>query len=339
MSLTTKQSATLFPSFGIVVIGKNEEKNLHSCFTSIRKASPESPLVYVDSSSTDNSVAIAKAFEAEIVELNNFELINAARARNAGFKMICQLHPHVRYVQFVDGDCTLDFNWIDDALGAFLAPNQNLAIVCGRLSEIGDESSIFNRIAGIEWEHPPGETESCGGIFIVKNRLFDEIGGFNQSFSAGEEPELCNRLRKKGYKILRLDSQMAWHDADMLTFKQWWVRQIRTGYGGLDVNIRADKELFASNIKSARLWGLGWPSITAFLTVVGFYYFGLGGVALGLCSGIAILAIQIARISIQIQNKGFSMSLSNTYAFFTLLSKPAQVIGQARLLWSLRSGR
>lgn len=338
MSLTVQQSKTLLAPVGIVVIGKNEGKHLHACFSSIRKASPESPLVYVDSASTDNSVAIAKTFEAEVVELNHCELINAARARNVGFKMICQLHPNIQYVQFVDGDCTLDIKWINKAVGAFLEINKNIAIVCGRLTEIGNKASIYNRMAGIEWDNPSGETESCGGIFLVKARRFDEIGGFNQSFNAGEEPELCYRLRKIGYKIIRLDVQMAWHDSDMQTFKQWWARQIRTGYGGLDVNMRANKELFASTIKSALLWGLGWPFATAFLIIVGFYCFGIGGIALGLCCGIAILAIQIARISIYTQNKGFSMSLSNAYAFFTLLSKPAQLIGQARLLWNLRSG-
>ena len=337
MSSTAQESTNSLPTVAIVVIGKNEEKHLHSCFSSIRKASAEFPLVYVDSASTDNSVAIAKTFKADIVELNPYELISPARARNEGFKRISQLYPNTKYIQFVDGDCALDPQWIDNTVGAFLASNKNIAIICGRLTEIGDKSSIYNRMAEIEWDHPPGETASCGGIFIVKTRQFDEIGGFNQSFNAGEEPELCYRLRRKGYKILRLDAQMAWHDSDMQTFKQWWARQIRTGYGGLYVNMRTDKELYASTIKSARLWAIGWPSVTAFMIIAGFYCFGPGGVALGLCSGIAVLAIQIARISIQTQNKGFSMSLSIAYAFFTLLSKLAQVIGQARLLRHLRS--
>jgi hypothetical protein len=31
--------------------------------------------------------------------------------------------------------------------------------------------------------------------------------------SAGEEPELCVRLRRRGWRILRLDAEMTRHDA------------------------------------------------------------------------------------------------------------------------------
>ena len=42
--------------------------------------------------------------------------------------------------------------------------------------------------------------------------------GFNATLIAGEEPELCLRLRQKGWEIWRLDAEMTLHDAAMTKF-------------------------------------------------------------------------------------------------------------------------
>ena len=52
---------------GVVIIGRNEGPRLKACFESICGAT--APLVYVDSGSTDKSVAIAKNSGIEVVEL------------------------------------------------------------------------------------------------------------------------------------------------------------------------------------------------------------------------------------------------------------------------------
>jgi hypothetical protein len=48
---------------------------------------------------------------------------------------------------------------------------------------------------------------------------------------AGEEPELCVRLRGVGWRIHRLSAEMTLHDAAMTHIGQWWRRTVRTGYG------------------------------------------------------------------------------------------------------------
>ena len=51
------------------------------------------------------------------------------------------------------------------------------------------------------------------------------VGGFNPAVIAGEEPELCVRLRQAGWKIHRLDAEMTLHDAAMTSWRQWWKRE------------------------------------------------------------------------------------------------------------------
>lgn len=66
---------------GAVVIGRNEGARLKRCLTSL--APQISHLVYVDSGSHDDSVALAKSFGATVVELGNATPFTAARVMQA----------------------------------------------------------------------------------------------------------------------------------------------------------------------------------------------------------------------------------------------------------------
>src|SRR5262245_4687032 len=111
---------------GVVVIGRNEGARLVECLKSVRAATES--VVYVDSGSTDNSVAAAKEQGAVVVMLDLSRPFTAARARNEGFQALEKLRPDVRFVQFVDGDCALVSGWIDKAR-AFIAQQEKVAIV------------------------------------------------------------------------------------------------------------------------------------------------------------------------------------------------------------------
>src|SRR5262245_4001014 len=126
--------------FGAVAIGRNEGERLRRCLDSL-SAAPA--VVYVDSSSTDGSPELARHLGAEVVELDMRLPFTAARARNAGFKRLAELAPHMALVQFVDGDCELYPGWPSTAL-AFLEANPGVAAVAGRLRERHPESSVYN---------------------------------------------------------------------------------------------------------------------------------------------------------------------------------------------------
>jgi GT2 family glycosyltransferase len=212
---------------GVVAIGRNEGARIDTC---IRSAVTRSALVlYVDSGSTDDSVLLAKSAGAEIVGLDTSLPFTAARARNRGYRRLRQLAPELSYVQFVDGDCEIEANWIETA-SAFLDLNQNVAVVCGRRRERFPTRSIYNRLCDIEWDTPIGPAKACGGDALIRTDAFEQIGGYREDLIAGEEPELCLRLRTAGWKIWRLDAEMTQHDAAVLHFSQWWRRHVRSGY-------------------------------------------------------------------------------------------------------------
>ena len=72
--------AVKFDDVGVVVIGRNEGQRLVECLISVRAATRN--VVYVDSGSTDNSVAAAKKIGVSVVFLDLTKPFTAARARN-----------------------------------------------------------------------------------------------------------------------------------------------------------------------------------------------------------------------------------------------------------------
>src|SRR4051812_30057032 len=115
------------PALGVVVIGRNEGERLVKCLASVRAAG--CPVVYVDSGSSDNSVAVAKSYGAEVVALDPARPFSAARARNEGHAHLIGRFPTIRHVQFIDGDCTLIEGWLEAATAALDADPKRAAVM------------------------------------------------------------------------------------------------------------------------------------------------------------------------------------------------------------------
>ncbi len=217
-------------SIAVVTIGRNEGDRLVNSLQSIKKVLSETnPIIYVDSGSTDDSVNKAKELGVIVLNLDLSMPFTAARARNEGLKYIINHYPQINYIQFLDGDCELYSQWLEKAKER-LEENPSLAIVCGRRREKYPEKSLYNRLIDMEWNTPIGEAKACGGDALMRVSALKEVNGYKQDLICGEEPEMCIRLREKGWKIQRLDFDMTYHDAAMYKFSQWWKRSIRSGW-------------------------------------------------------------------------------------------------------------
>jgi GT2 family glycosyltransferase len=240
------------PQIGIVIIGRNEGRRLLACLAS---AGAGRAIVYVDSGSTDGSAVAARGLGAEVVALDMSLPFTAARARNAGFARLMEIASPA-YVQFVDGDCELAPSWIETA-ASFLEANSDYAVACGRRREKFPEASLFNRQCDREWTTPVGEAEACGGDALMRVAAFEAVRGFDGSLIAGEEPELCLRLREKGWRIMRLDAEMTRHDAAITKLSQWWKRARRAGHAYAEVSHRhksSPKRIWAGEPRRALMW-------------------------------------------------------------------------------------
>lgn len=215
------------PRIGIVVIGRNEGERLARALRSVDPGT--NTVVYVDSGSSDGSLMLAEQLGAQVASLDLSRPFSAGRARNLGFSVALQGGRELEFVQFIDGDCELDHRWIAEA-SAFLTAHPDLAVVCGRRRERFPDRSPYNKLCDMEWNTPVGEALASGGDFLVRTKAFQDVGGFADHMIAGEEPEMCARLRAAGWKIWRIDAEMTLHDANILRWTQWWRRCVRSGY-------------------------------------------------------------------------------------------------------------
>jgi glycosyltransferase involved in cell wall biosynthesis len=253
---------------GVVVIGRNEGERLVRCLESVRRQAD--CMVYVDSGSTDGSVASAQGLTDAVVELDMHVPFTAARARNEGFQRLLEVAFDIRYVFFVDGDCEVVDGWLRTAV-QFLGAHPDYGVVWGRRREKFPEKSIYNLLCDIEWQdYPLGETNACGGDAVARIEAVRQVGGFRADLICGEEPEMCVRLRKAGWRIYHLETPMTLHDASMYRFGQWWKRTMRTGYAfaqGAALHGALPERYAVVETWRAWIWGLAIPLATLCLAL------------------------------------------------------------------------
>ena len=323
---------------GVVAIGRNEGERLRRCLLSL--VGRGIPFVYVDSGSTDGSVDLARSMGVEVVELDMTRPFSAARARNAGYERLKEIEPGAAFVMFLDGDCEVAEGWPGRAR-AELEARPDAAVVCGRRREKFPEQSIYNRLADLEWDTPIGEAIACGGDSVIRAGAFEAVGGFDPTAAAGEEPELCQRLRKAGWTVWRVDAEMTRHDLAVTRFRQWWRRQYRSGYNGLDILTRfpGKDRLFSQELKRARIWGIGWPLA---VVLVGVVAGPIGGPGVGAgAAGLAVLTMpaQMARLAVKIRRRVDGPRTALAYGVLSMVGKWANLAGQVGYLLDRRRGR
>lgn len=310
---------------GCVVIGRNEGERLVRCLDSLVRSldGRADQIVYVDSGSTDGSVPMAESKGVAVVALDMTKPFTAARGRNAGFERLLADHPSLELVQFVDGDCEVVDGWIERG-AQHLGAHPALAVVCGRRRERHPEDSVYNALCDLEWATPVGEARACGGDALMRVAAFRAVGGFDATLIAGEEPELCFRLREKGWKIERLDAEMTLHDAAIMRFDQWWKRNVRTGHAyaeGAHLH-GASPERFnlRENLKIV-LWGAVLPviAVTGAVPTLGTSLLLLGGYPLN-----------VARIYARTRGHGMPDKLALAYAVAMVLVKFPEAQGVAK---------
>jgi len=313
-------------NIGIVIIGRNEGERLQRCLASVTGVTNQ--VIYVDSGSTDNSVNLARNTGSEVVSLDMTIPFTAARARNEGALLLAKLAPGLNYVQFVDGDCEIVSGWLETA-AAFLDANKSVAMVCGRLRERYPEHSIYNLLMDSEWDTATGLTKACGGIAMMRIEAFKTEGGYRADLIAGEESELCVRLRATGWQVWRIDTEMALHDAAMTRFGQWWKRTRRSGYAYAEGAYLHGAAPEMHRVKESRriwIWGLVVPLVSATMAI----WLGTWSLLI-----LLIYPAQIVRLAL----RGTRSARENCLrALFLVLGKFPQAIGQLHFVYNRLAG-
>ena len=313
-------------ALAVVIIGRNEGERLRKSIVS--SIHDYHHLVYVDSGSTDGSVELAKSLGVDVVELDNSTPFTAARGRNAGFKYLREKDPTFLFVQFVDGDDEIDQEWFRSGVTSLLE-SADVGIVAGRKKECFPDKSVYNGLFEMEWDTATGDVSDVSGTCMIRADVFEQVGGFNETLIAGEDPELCVRVRQAGWKVLRLANLMGWHDANMLNFIEWWKRTVRTGHAYAEGAVIHGKSAQRHNVKECRsnwVWGLILPIIMLGLIIP------THGLSFLILLGYVLLLYRVFKWR---KSLGNSYRNAIIYAGFTVLGKFPCALGQI-LYWKNR---
>jgi GT2 family glycosyltransferase len=308
------------------MIGRNEGERLRRCLASIPIVGRA---VYVDSASSDGSGDYARSRGFEVVELDTSTPMSAGRARNAGIDLLTVVSDEpwagrsrvtIEFILVVDGDCELVPGFIDAALET-MHREPRVAAVCGRRRERHRDATSYNRLCDMEWDTPVGLAEACGGDALLRVSALEKAGWYDPSIVAGEEPELCFRLRRAGWNVRRIDCDMTLHDAAMSRFSAWWRRAMRAGYAYADLYAR--HRYWGREIRSILFYALLVP-LAALLTAslhlafAGFW--------------LTFYGILFWRARHHRMKKGDLAADASLYARYCILAKFAQLVGVAK--WS-----
>ena len=218
----------------VVVIGRNEGARLSACLQSVHGADWAGlsyEVIYVDSRSSDNSLQVAAAADAQALLLGD-AFPCAAKARNLGWQAA-----RGEFILFLDGDTVLAPDFVRLALAEIRQGNH--CAVWGHRRESNPAQSIYTKVLDLDWIYPAGLTPYFGGDVLVRRHALAQVGGFDGSLKAGEEPELCARLRAAGWTISHIDKAMTLHDLAIHSWRAYWLRAYRSGIAYAEVAQRA----------------------------------------------------------------------------------------------------
>lgn len=309
--------ASDLPPISVVVIGRNEGERLARCLHSIRETdypSDKIELIYVDTDSTDDSCEVAKKKGARVIAIHP-ERPCAAAARNTGLRVASH-----NVIQFLDGDTILNSGWLKKGVASL--DDTSVACVFGRVEEVAPTATIYNFWAHHDWYVAPGPAESCGGIAMFRRHVLMQENGFDESLIAGEEPDLCFRIRRhQGVTILSLGEPMTLHDINMTRFGQYWRRCIRTGHGYAEVGWRySGMRRWRATCSRNLFYALGTP--IAVTLSLGLW------TPRPIAAWLVLVALAVLRNALRLRRRVGTLTAALSFSFHHYLAKTPMAIGQ-----------
>jgi cellulose synthase/poly-beta-1,6-N-acetylglucosamine synthase-like glycosyltransferase len=190
----------------VVIPVRNSRKTVGKCMDSLARLShPSYEVIVVDDGSTDGTPEICGAYAW--VRLIRLDKGGPSRARNAGVEAA-----RGDLIAFTDGDCIVDTQWLNELEKGFTGPE--VAGVGGDQTSPDDETArgktiqAFFKTIGfmtdyIKTERTLGETNhnpSCNVAY--RKSVLREVGGFDETLWPGEDLDLDERIRRRGYKLV-----------------------------------------------------------------------------------------------------------------------------------------
>ena len=328
----SKSTEAAEAALSVVVIGRNEGQRLARCLESVRgiRGFQRIQLIYADSASVDGSPELAAQYGAEVTVVRP-ERPTAAIGRNAGWRRATE-----EFVLFLDGDTVLHPEFPMAAFNAMVADNK-ICAVWGHRRELYPEKSIYIRVLDLDWVYAPGIVEACGGDVLMRRSALIEAGGYDEQLIAGEEPELCRRMRTRGHLILHIDHPMTGHDLHITHWSQYWKHARRAGYAYAEISDRfhsSEDPFWRADARRSLVLGCFW-SLSLAIALTASLRFSYLSLTVWLC----LFLIFSARSAWRARWKKSSLAALFLYGIHSQLQHLPICIGQMQYSLDKRGGK
>jgi len=244
------------PRVSVVVCTYNGGRVIRDCLEGLRRLDyPNFEVIVVNDGSTDTTAAVLREYDYRVITTENRGL---GSARNTGMEAATG-----EIVAYIDDDAYPDPHWLSYLAAAFCSTT-HAAVGGPNIGPPGDgrfAASVANApgnpthvlVSDQEAEHIPG----CN--MAVRKACLEAVGGFDPQFRvAGDDVDLCWRLRERGETLGFSPAAMVWHHRRN-SVRAFWRQQL--GYGrseGLLERKWPEKYNVAGHISwSGRVYGKG----------------------------------------------------------------------------------
>jgi GT2 family glycosyltransferase len=215
-----------WPRVSVVVCSHNGERTLRDCLEGVRALEyPDFEVIVVDDGSTDTTAELVHGDAFRVISTENRGL---ASARNTGLAAATG-----DIVAYLDDDARPDPHWLIFLAISFLSTS-HVGVGGPNVGHPGDGpiADCVNNAPGgpvhvllsdREAEHLPG----CNSAF--RRASLEAVGGFDPQFrAAGDDVDLCWRMRERGWTLGFSPGAVVWHRRRP-SVRAYWRQQV--GYG------------------------------------------------------------------------------------------------------------
>ncbi len=331
---TSQSPAEASAETGVVVVGEDPKVSPEAA---VRSCGDGRAVVFVASGYAPEAVAVARRAGAVIAEEGSNGFSTSGRARNAGYRQLKKIAPHMRYVQFVNAKSALDPDWLTAAEG-FMARRPEVAAIEGPSRHPLANLPPFPTLGEMKTQEVEGEIQSIEDSAMMRADKFEAVGGFRGDLATAETRDLCVRLRRRGSHIWRLGVPMTLAEPQNASFNHWWRARKKFGFENAycaSLHGGPPERLGVKETARATFWGLLAPAAilsaalvsalgASFLNVVTPPMTIFAGV---LAAGIAIYALKIVAGAL---SRGIFNLASWRQAFFAVFGTAPAFLGAAK---------
>lgn len=182
------------PFCSIIIPAFNEEKYIEQCLFALKNQTypkDKFEIIVVDNGSSDKTVEISKNYADQVKLLPDG---NVGAVRNYGFK-----NSSGEIVIFIDSDCVTDGTWLERAIQMYSSAPDT---VLGGIYVCRENPNWVEKYWFLETgKDRVLESSLLGGCIIISRKNFEQVGGFREEMSSGEDSALTKDLRNQGVKV------------------------------------------------------------------------------------------------------------------------------------------